>query len=115
MRLRPPVGGEGKAPHPDGPGAGGGPGRLVGQTPARHLGAANRQIGETPGPAGDGLVNAPERGDREALPVRLLPAEPAVARQPRGEDGRARILQLERDRGADQAPAIARLGEQPLE
>src|SRR5206468_6704349 len=90
-------------------------GGLVGHPSPGGLGAGAGQVGEAAGPAGDGLVHAPQGRDREALAVRLLPAEPAVARQPRREDRRARILQIDGDGDADQPPPLTGPGEEALE
>ena len=50
-------------------------------------------VGEAILPTRAGLMRHPEPGQGE-VPVRLLPAEPAVARQPRREDHRARVIDL---------------------
>ncbi len=55
------------------------------QTPARHLRAGGDQVAEAPGAAGDDLAGAAERGEREPVAIGLLPAEPAIAGEPRGE------------------------------
>ena len=96
--VAPAVGVEGEAADPDRAGAGGQAARLVGDRvaarSAAHAAATSREAARA---ARDDLVGAPERREREPVAVRLLPAEPAVAGQPRGEDGRARIVELDRD------------------
>jgi hypothetical protein len=62
-------------------------------------------------------VGGPQAGQGEPVPVGLLPAEPAIARETRGERDGARIDLDYRQRGADQAALVAGggLGEQGLE
>ena len=113
---RPPaVGPEREPADPDRPGARRQPIGLVAETPARHLRAGGDQVAEALGAAGDDLVRAAERGEREPVAIGLLPAEPAIAGEPRGEHRAARVLELHRHGDADQPPPLPRLGEQRLQ
>ena len=67
-------------------------------------GRVGAQVGDAAGPARDDLVGAAERADREAVAIRLLPAEPAVVGAARGEGGRAGIDRVDLDGHADQPP-----------
>jgi len=112
VRVTGPFGIEGEAPNPHGAGAGGQAGRLVPAAPPGDRGARRHHVLEPAGAARDDLVGAPQARDGEPVAIRLLPAEPAVGSAPRSEHGRARIVQVDAGRDADQALAPGGLGQQ---
>ena len=97
VRSRPPSGAKAKPPDPHRPGPGGQLRGLVGQAargPARR--SRRPTSAKRPWPARDHLVRAcPVRRARTRR-VGLLPAEPAVAGQPRAEDCGGRVRDLDR-------------------
>jgi hypothetical protein len=95
--------GEGEATEPDRPGARRQPARLVDDRVAACSQALAGDVGKAGLSPRGGLMGDPEPRQREAT-IRLLPAEPAIRRQSRGEDGRAGIDSLGRDGDADQRP-----------
>ena len=98
------LGVEGEAAEPDRPGAGGQPARLVeDRVAARCAGTRAATSAKRALAARGRLVGDAEPGQREPA-VRLLPAEPAVRGQPRGEDRRAGIGEIDLDGDADQRP-----------
>src|SRR5215211_4702889 len=105
---------EGEPPDPYRPRSGRQLVGLVVDAVTRQLGADARDVGEAIRPARDRLVRGAEPGDREA-PVRLLPAEPAIGREPSGEDGGGRVGDVNRDGDADEPPAVSVLGGEGLE
>ena len=91
--------GEGEAAGPDRPGARrAGPRRRRRSRPARELERSSRRRRRTRPAARDGLVREPEAASAK-LAVRLLPAEPAVARRA-GSRRRPRTGSVDLDRGA---------------
>ena len=114
-RCPPAIGPESEPADPDRPGARRQPIGLVAETPARHLRAGGNQVAEALGAAGDDLVRAAERGEREPVAIGLLPAEPAITGEPRREHRGAWVRDLHRRGDADQTPPPPRLGEQRLQ
>ena len=116
-RLGSPIGGEGEARGPNRSGPGGQPRGLRGQAALRGANASGCDVGEAVLPPAHHLQRRAERSDSEAV-LRLLPAEPAIARPARAEGDRGgveRWVDLDGDR--DEAPRVApgRAGEQLLE
>ena len=101
------LGCKGEAAGPYGAGAGGQALGFVGDPPARDRRALLDQVVEAPRPPRDRLVSAAEPGESKAIAVRLLPGKPAIGRQSRGKDGRARVVDRHRAGDADEAPALA--------
>ena len=104
---RPPSGANANPPTQTGPAPAGRRSGSSAQTPAGRLRAGADQVAKALRAARDDLVSAAERGEREPVAIGLLPAEPAIAGEPRGEHGGARVRQLHRHRDADQPPLCA--------
>ena len=97
---------EGEAAEPDRPGAGRQPGRLVDDAVAAAAQALGGDVAEAARAARSGLVGDAEAGEGEAA-VGLLPAEPAVGGQARGEDRRAGVGDIDLAGDADERPLPA--------
>src|SRR5262249_38671293 len=98
---------EGEAAEPDRPGAGGHPAHALDDRVPSRLPGRRGDLGEAPRTPRGRLARDAHPGPREAT-VRLLPAAPAVAGQPRGEDRGAGVLEVDGGGDADQRPPSLR-------
>ena len=114
--VAPPSGSKAKPPSQTGPAPAGSPRGSSSTASLPDPQALLGDVAEAASPARGRLVRDPQPRQRE-LAVGLLPAEPAIGSQPRGEDGRAGIVDLDLPGDAYEgaAPALGALAQRAEE